>query len=268
MGKGVMNGKRAQKKRIKETGTNLPRSVKALWEARAGGTRGPKPALTAGEIARAAIAVADGEGLDAVSMQRIAREVKVTTMALYRYFASKDELVDRMIELAGGPVRRWEGAPAEWRERLRQWAHACAAIYARHVWFLEAATARRRVMGPNELEWLDAALGALSAAGLNGAEQMNAFLVLIGHVRSHAEFSAGAAKGISSEQWVRITTKLVQKHRDRYGALVGAIESGAFAASRGDGFAFGLECILEGIAAMACKEHESKRRPAKRSLLR
>jgi AcrR family transcriptional regulator len=252
-----MNGKRAQKKRIKETGANLPRSVKALWEARAGGTRGPKPTLTAEEIAQAAIAVADGEGLDAVSMQRIAREVKVTTMALYRYFASKDELVDRMIELAGGPVRRWEGAPAKWRERLSQWAHECAAIYGRHMWFLQAATARRRVMGPNELEWLDAALGALSAAGLNGAEQMNAFLVLIGHVRSHAEFSAGAAKDISPELWASITTELVQKHRDRYGALRGAIESGAFAARRGDSFAFGLECILEGIEALAVRKRRS-----------
>jgi AcrR family transcriptional regulator len=255
-----MDSKRLETRKKKERRGHLPGPVKALWEAREVGTRGPKPALTAEAIALAAIAVADAEGLDAVSMQRIAREVKVTTMALYRYFASKDELVNRMIELAGGPVQKWDGAQAEWRERLRQWSHGCAAIYARHGWFLQAATARRRVMGPNELEWLDTALGALSTAGLNGTEQMNAFLVLIGHVRSHAEYSAGAAKGLSSEQWARITTELVQKHRERYDAVLRAIEAGAFAAPRGDGFAFGLECILEGIEALAARKKRSSRK--------
>ena len=137
-----MDSKRLETRKKKERRGHLPGPVKALWEAREVGTRGPKPALTAEAIALAAIAVADAEGLDAVSMQRIAREVKVTTMALYRYFASKDELVNRMIELAGGPVQKWDGAQAEWRERLRQWSHGCAAIYARHGWFLQAATAR------------------------------------------------------------------------------------------------------------------------------
>ena len=96
-------------------------SVKALWGERELPSRGPKPALSAEQIARAAIAVADAEGLDAVSMQRIAREVNVTTMALYRYFSSKEELIDRMIDSAGGPLPpRISGTPG-WRRRLTEW---------------------------------------------------------------------------------------------------------------------------------------------------
>lgn len=235
----------------------------ALGGARAAAPRSeanPEPE----EIARAAIRVADAEGLDAVSMQRLAREVKVTTMALYRYFASKDELVDRMIELAGDRPTRRDAARFGWRERLTEWAQGCLGIYHRHAWFLQAATARRRVMGPNELEWLDAALEPLHDAGLTGRQQMEAFLVLIGHVRSHAEFSAGEAKGISAEQWVHTTTELAREHHDRYKHLLGAIEAGAFEPARKDRFAFGLECILEGIEAFVGRKQVSRRPKRKR----
>ncbi len=236
----------------------LPRSVKALWDERERPSRGPKPALSADQIARAAIGVADAEGLGAVSMQRIAREVNVTTMALYRYFSSKEELIDRMIESAGGPLPpRMSGAQG-WRQRLAEWTRACSSIYRDHPWFLQAATARRRVMGPNELAWFDVALSALGDAGLVGSEQMGAFHVLIGHVRSQAEFRAGEAKGLSADQWVRITMELAAKHPERYPALVSAIESGAFTQPTNGGVGFGLECILDGIESLARKRRKRK----------
>ncbi len=111
-------------------------SVKALWDERELPSRGPKPALSAEQIARAAIAVADAEGLDAVSMQRIAREVNVTTMALYRYFSSKEELIDRMIDSAGGRLPPRISGAQGWRQRLVEWTRACSSIYRDHPWFL------------------------------------------------------------------------------------------------------------------------------------
>ena len=117
-------------------------------------------------------------------------------------------------------------------------------------------------MGPNELAWLDTALSALSEAGLSGREQLDAFLVLMGHVRSHAEFSAGEAKGLSAEDWVRITTELAGNHCDRYPALMEAIESGAFTEEGADGVDFGLECILEGIESLT-RGKRSKRNAAR-----
>jgi AcrR family transcriptional regulator len=236
----------------------LPMSVKALWDERQLPSRGPKPALSADQIARAAIVIADAEGLDAVSMQRIAREVNVTTMALYRYFSSKEELIDRMIDSAGGPLPTRISGARGWRQRLAEWTRGCSSIYRDHPWFLQAATARRRVMGPNELEWFDAALSALRDAGLVGSEQMGAFHVLIGHVRSQAEFHAKEAKGLSADQWVRVTVELAAKHPERYPALMSAIESGGFTPPTSDGVGFGLKCILDGIESLARKRRKRK----------
>lgn len=176
---------------------------------------GPKPALTPDRIARAAIGVADAEGLAAISMQRIAREVHVTTMALYRYFSSKAELINLMIDTAGGPAPDLNVGPQGWRHKLNQWTRQCSAVYLHHPWFLQAVIARPRIMGPNELAWLDAALAALAETGLPAREQHQAFLVLLGHVRSNAEFTAASAP-----------------HP---------------AGSPEDGLEFGLQCILDGI---------------------
>ncbi len=230
-----------------KTPTKLPDSVRVLWHERDHPSRGPKPTLSADQIARAAIGVADAEGLAAVSMQRIAREVHVTTMALYRYFSSKAALIDLMIDTAGGPAPDLDAVSKGWRSRLEEWTRRCSSIYRDHPWFLQAATARRRNMGPNELEWLNAALAVLGDAGLRAREQHEAFLVLIGHVRSNAEFMAGRSQSPSAEQWVSVMAELLGRHGDRYPALIAAIDSGAFTQPPEDGVEFGLKCILDGI---------------------
>jgi AcrR family transcriptional regulator len=235
--------------------TKMPGSAKALWHERAHPSRGPKPTLTADQIARTAIGVADADGLAAVSMQRIARKAHVTTMALYRYFSSKAELIDLMIDLAGGPAPDLNiGSAKRWRPRLEEWSRRCSSIYRDHPWFLQAATARRRVMGPNELEWLDAAFGVLGDTGLPARQQHQVFLVLIGLVRSNAEFTAGRAQTPSAEQWVSEMTTLLGKHRDRYPSLIAAIDSGAFSQLPEDGLEFGLKCILDGIESLVGRQ--------------
>src|SRR5271155_2714090 len=105
------------------TGVNL------AWGRKPAPSRGPKPALSAVEIARAAIQLADVEGLEAVTMQRLAREVGVTTMALYRYFPSKADLVDRMIDSASDAPANFGKPSLPWNARLKKWARRCLAIY-------------------------------------------------------------------------------------------------------------------------------------------
>jgi AcrR family transcriptional regulator len=111
-----------------------------LWQERPRPTRGPKPALTLEQIADAAIAIADADGLDAVSMQRVAAEVGYTKMSLYRYLPGKAELVAAMIEraLGGPPALRAEDG---WRAGLTTWAGALLRAYGGHRW----AQARRPV---------------------------------------------------------------------------------------------------------------------------
>jgi AcrR family transcriptional regulator len=243
--------------RRKRKSTKVPEALEAgaktLGSERPQSSPGPKPSLTADQIAQASIAVADTEGLAAVSMQRIAREVHVTTMALYRYFSGKAELIDLMIDAAGGPVPDLNAVARGWRSGLAEWTRRCSAIYDNHPWFLQATTRPRRIMGPNELGWLNAALHVLRNSGLTAREQHEAFLLLIGHVRSNAEFTAGRSPGPSAESWLPKSAKLSGQFRDCYPALMAVVESGAFSQPSGDGLEFGLTCILNGIESIIRK---------------
>lgn len=170
--------------------------VRLLWgPPPAGPARGPKRGLTLEGIARAGIAIADAEGLGGASMQRVAAELAVTKMALYRYVPGKAELVALMVEGAMPAAPPSPGGP--WRERLEAWARGLLAGLRLHPWLLEA-TVGVRVMGPRELEWMERALAALDGCGLTGAEAMDAVMLLAGHVRGIAEQERAAGRGSGS----------------------------------------------------------------------
>src|SRR3954453_11548233 len=141
-------------------------SVEFLWGGRTQPTRGPKPALSLDGIADAAIAVADAEGLAAVSMQRVAADLGYTKMSLYRYLPGKAELVALMVERGMGdpPVL----SPDAWRESLAEWTRQLMAAFLRHPWSL-AATVGARPLGPCELGWMESALTVLAGLPLTGS---------------------------------------------------------------------------------------------------
>jgi AcrR family transcriptional regulator len=215
--------------------------------------RGPKPGLSTLEIARTAIQIADREGLDAVTMQRVAAESGVTTMALYRYFPGKSDLMAAMIDLAGGSAPVYAAPSMSWKERLVEWAHRCAAIYQKHPWFLEATTVRQSVMGPNELSWMEAALGLLMEAGLPPKESYYAFLAIIGHIRGHATFEGRKGNSGSRRLWVRELSQLLRAEGAQYTVLKAMLDSGAFSESPDEAFHYGLGCILNGIVTAKSK---------------
>lgn len=219
------------------------------WGGKPLPSRGPKPTLSTDQIARSAIRLADAEGMAAITMQRVAREVGVTTMALYRYFPGKADLVALMIDSASDSPLQFGKPSLPWRTRLKRWACCCLAIYRDHPWFLEATSTRPTVMGPNELSWMEAALAMLAEAGLGQKERNRAFLAIIGHVRGHATFQQIEA----GKEWARELTQLLQSELNRYPILLDAVRSGAFSQKMDDGFEFGLDCILDGICARASK---------------
>ena len=136
------------------------------WARKPVPSRGPKPSLSIDKIAQIAIHIADAEGLTALTMQRLARELGLTTMAIYRYFSGKADVIALMIDsVVEGPVQFGRPSSA-WNVRLKEWARRCLAIYLDHPWFLEATTSRQSLMGPNELSWMEAALAMLAESGL------------------------------------------------------------------------------------------------------
>src|ERR1700749_1723014 len=118
-------------------------SVDLLWDGPPPRTRGPKAALTLDRIADAAIAIADAEGLDAVSMQRVAADLGYTKMSLYRYLPGKSELVAAMVERALGEAPDLDGQG--WRAGLTTWARTLLETMAGHAWAQDATTGARPI---------------------------------------------------------------------------------------------------------------------------
>ena len=216
-------------------------TVDLLWGGRAAATRGPKPALTIERIAEAAVAVADAEGIDAVSMQRVAESLSFTKMSLYRYVAGKSDLLAVMVEHAVGEppdTSRRSG----WRARVERWAGQLSASWDEHPW-LPGVTTGRRVMGPREIGWVEAGVAALEGTALTPAERFDVVVLISGHLRNTQ--SAGVA---GTQPW----------HEGPHAGLIGA-DPGRFPALAGlltarvrtprQNRDFGLRCLLDGVAA-------------------
>jgi AcrR family transcriptional regulator len=96
--------------------------------------RGPRAALSRSQIVQVALLIADEEGLEAVSMRRLARELQSGAMSLYHYFQSRDELLDLMGDTVAAELLIPDAVPEDWREALRTIAHRSRAAFQRHPW--------------------------------------------------------------------------------------------------------------------------------------
>jgi AcrR family transcriptional regulator len=231
----------------------LPASLAQAWGRRARPTRGPKPGLSLERVVDAAVSVAASEGLGAVSMSRVAGELRSSPMSLYRYVASKDELLVLMVDAALGPVP--DVPPGEgWREGLSRWAWAYHDALRRHPWVLQVPLGPPPVT-PNLTAWLEDGLRSLGATPLPEAEKLSVMLLLSGYVRNEATLAAdiGAAGGEIMPSWGALLARLTDP-RD-FPALHAALGSEAFAHDDDpdDEFVFGLERVLDGIAALVAE---------------
>jgi AcrR family transcriptional regulator len=225
----------------------MDRAIALLWAPQAQPKRGPRPTLTLEVIARAGIAVADAEGLGAVTMQRVAEAAGVTKMALYRYLPGKAELVALMIDLGIGAPPAATGK--SWRVVLDAWARQLFARFMEHPWALEA-TVGARAMGPNELDWLERAVAALSGSGLDGGEMLDVAVLLTGHVRNLAQQTSAIGTAQPERAIEAGLIGLVRGREDRFPALSAALTSAAQHGTQDQAFDFGLGRILDGVESL------------------
>lgn len=225
----------------------LASRMNLLWGRRAQPRRGPKPTLSPERVARAAVGVADTEGLAAVSMQRVAAEFDVTAMALYRHVPGRADLLDLMTDLALGEAPALDTSGG-WRPALTDWTHHVYEVFRRHPWIVETTT-RVRPTGPYELTWMERPVAALAGTGLTGPEQVDAAVLLLSHVRSQIQYAPVDAASRTPEVADGLAAVL-REHADEYPGLVRAAGDGAFGPDDDGGFEFGLRCVLDGIAAI------------------
>jgi AcrR family transcriptional regulator len=165
----------------------LPRSLMLLWAERPQGQRGPRPKLSVERIAQAAVRVADTDGLEALSMQRIAGELGYSTMSLYNHIPSKELLLEVVADIGAGTPPDL-GDTDDFRHAVRRWVGALWAGFQFRPWMLRVPLDHASV-GPNQLAWLDRLLRPLLAAGLVGGEARVAALHLTAVVRGTAQIS-------------------------------------------------------------------------------
>jgi AcrR family transcriptional regulator len=216
------------------------RTVELLWGMRAASTRGPKATLNVEKIASTAVAVADTDGIDAVSMQRVAENLSFTKMSLYRHVAGKADLIAVMIEHAVGAPPDLHRVKGGWRPRLERWARALSASWEDHPW-LPGVTVGGRVMGPNETGWVEAAMAVLEDTPLSPAERMDVVTLISGHLRN-----TQASDVAGTQPWHdRTHSELLRERRDRFPALNDAVNRRTRTPRQTRDF--GLRCLLDGV---------------------
>lgn len=239
--------------------TGLPASLEMAWGLRERPGKGPRPTLTLQRIVDAAVALAAGEGMDAVSMGRVAKELGVSTMSLYRYVTAKEELYILMADAGvGTPPDPAGGADAGWRELLSEWAYAQRAVLMAKSWILRIPITGAPV-SPNQLAWMDRGLAAMAGTALRESEKLSAIILIGGLVRNEATMAADMMDaiikaGVSPDQVLGqyLRTLRLMTGPDTHPAVTRLIESDAFSGSDEPDFQFrfGLGRILDGLAAL------------------
>lgn len=175
----------------------LPPVIDLLWGRRERGKRGPRPGLSADAIVEAAIRVADTEGLEAISMARVAAELGFTTMSLYRYVASKDELLQLMFNASAFGAESLVLEGDDWRSRVRSWAVIQREMLDRHPWITQMPMPAPP-LAPNSLHFVERALEAMDGTGLADSEKLRAIGLLSSYTLSEARFANDAARAAAA----------------------------------------------------------------------
>lgn len=226
---------------------NFDATIELLWRKPRSRTRGPKPAHSLDDLLDAAIRLADEEGLEAVSMQRLADQVGFTKMAIYRYLPGRTELIALMTDRClGAPPKRFQARG--WRRRLEAWAMAAFEVFMAHPWGIEATTGRR-VFGPNEVSWMETGLNILAATELDGSDRLDVLGVIMGHLRSIAQQAAAGSSLTLETEFYELATRALEGHEEIFPQFCAASRQAAFSGKQNNGLGFGLHCILDGVEA-------------------
>jgi TetR/AcrR family tetracycline transcriptional repressor len=208
---------------------------------------GPRPRFTRQELATKALAIMDAHGSEALTMRRLAAELGVGTMTLYRYFPSKDDVVDAAIELAAPEVELPQPGTGPWKEQLATLARSLFRAGRRHP-----TLARERFNRPLQTRGAtvvtDRALALLLEAGLSKADAVAAFKALLVH-------TLGAAVVAGSEAQPDVRARARARHEevrlDELPAMASVADELTRALGGDEAFELGLIALLDGIELRA-----------------
>ncbi|MFH9724291.1 TetR/AcrR family transcriptional regulator C-terminal domain-containing protein [Streptomyces sp. NPDC017254] len=237
--------------------TRRPGAARGRGSTGGGATVPAAASLTREQLVAAALELADTEGLNALTMRRVATGLGVSTMALYRHVPGKAELVRLMTDAACGEVPLGP-VPAHWRTGLEQGARWLRAVYARHRWMAHAmASFTRPVATPNAMAYTEWVLRAMRGTPLTHTQKLHTHLVIFAYVQGLSmaddlEEQARQDSGISDDEWMEQNEPRFDaiQSAGSYPELTSVTSEGGFGLDLRTLFEFGLGRTLDGIASM------------------
>ena len=220
--------------------------------------RDAETALSTERIVGAAIAVADREGLGALSMRRVAVELDVATMSLYRHVRDKEDLLTKMMDAA---FVEWQVPPRQsgdsWQETIAVAARQLWQLFRRHLWLAPAYSLTRPLVVPSGLTYTEHVLSTLLGRGLKPATAFSMHLILFNYVRGFAtslemEATAEADTGVTAEEWMDVqmpalTAVLADQDLPAFRAVLDSFMPDGFDMDLDELFEAGLGYLLDGF---------------------
>ncbi len=170
-----------------------------IWARPERSGRGPRPAYSRADIAAAAVRIADAEGLDAVSMRRVAAELGCGTMSLYNYVPRKEDLYELMVDAAGGEHELWEPS-GDWRADMLRVAHQSRALMHRHPW-LPRLMSPVYGFSPNGLRYLEHCMTCMDPLDAPYGTKMQLLAMVNGCVTTYVANELATAERVRSLPW-------------------------------------------------------------------
>lgn len=154
-------------------------------------TRPKRQTLTRERVLRAALALADERGIDALSMRELGRRLGVDAMSLYNHVENKDDLLDGIVDLVVGEIDLPAGED-DWTSAMRTRAQSARRVFTRHPWASQLIDSRTS-SGPERLRYFDWMIGTLRRAGFSIDEALHAYSALDSYVYGFARQQANVS---------------------------------------------------------------------------
>lgn len=229
----------------------------------AAAVRKPRDPLNKGRILRAAIQIADENGIDALSMRRLGEALSVEAMSLYKHVSNKDDVLDGIVDIVVGEITL-PAIEGDWRAELRRRSISAHEVLMRHPWATPLVVSRINV-GPAMLRYLDATIGCLRNAGFSFAMADHAWNAIDSYIygftfqklnhpvqpTDYAKMAKAFLPMIPEDTYPYMNEGARQVAEGKHDGLV-YVE-------------FGLDLILDGLARLLASGLAAKRRLPKRA---
>lgn len=220
----------------------------------------PDQELTRERIVRAAIEIADAQGLAALSMRGVAARLGVAAMSPYRHVTGKDDLVSLMADTVAAEITYPSDPPPHWRARLEWGARSLWSLHRAHPWLTQTGPLTRPLVLPNLMRYSEWMLSALDGHGLDATTMLNLNVLIYSHVLGLAaqlerEAQAVDVTGLTDDQWLDTQTPALTAITESgdyptFTRVVGSLGTTGYDLRLDELFEIGLSSTLDGLTVL------------------